>query len=43
MGIGPASIVTTDPAILNGLSACAFGTTTTTTTTTGNRGRRGAG
>lgn len=42
MGIGPASIVTTDPAILNGLSARAFGTTTTTTTT-GNRGRTGAG
>ena len=43
MGIRPAFIVTTDPAIVNGLSARAFGTTTSTTTTTGIGGRTGAG
>lgn len=43
MGICPACIVTTDLAILNGLPARAFGTTTSTTTTTGIGGRTGAG
>jgi hypothetical protein len=43
MGNSPACIVTTDPAILNGLLARAFGTTTSTTTTTGIGGRTGAG